>query len=108
MTLLSKGEELDNHVNKLCDEVRNYKNNKIFMNDNKKYKLTKLKDEAYNGEHPYGINEGYTKEGYLYSKPVKGFCFYFNNLRTSKVTEIIDDNTFRTENSIYKIEELDE
>lgn len=74
-------------------------------------KLQKVSDEVFNGRHPHYIYEGYTQYGTLENEVTVGErcyvvnpCRYNDYLSTSKVTEIIDDNTFRTENSIYKIE----
>lgn len=70
-------------------------------------RITKLKDEAFNGRHPNGINEGYERTGTAENKPTIGERFYvggWNGFSTSPVTEIIDNNTFRTQNSVYKIE----
>ena len=70
--------------------------------------LTKISDDKFNGNHPNGIIEGYTRVGKLINDVVIGDqILVVNNtryLRTSEVTEIIDDITFKTENSTYKIE----
>ena len=72
--------------------------------------LIKISDDKFNGNHPNGIIEGYTKVGKLINDVVIGDqILVVNNtryLRTSEVTEIIDDITFKTENSTYKIEVL--
>lgn len=74
----------------------------------KKFRLTKVSDDKFNGFHPNGIDEGYTKEGYMPLKPTVGERFYLGALRTSTVTEVIDATTFKTLNSTYKLEEIDE
>ena len=70
--------------------------------------LTKISDDKFNGNHPNGIIEGYTRVGKLINDVVIGDqILVVNNTRclcTSEVTEIIDDITFKTENSTYKIE----
>lgn len=70
--------------------------------------LIKISDDKFNGNHPNGIIEGYTRVGKLINDVVIGDqILVVNNtryLRTSEVTEIIDDITFKTENSTYKIE----
>lgn len=70
--------------------------------------LIKISDDKFNGNHPNGIIEGYTTVGKLINDVVIGDqILVVNNiryLRTSEVTEIIDDITFKTENSTYKIE----
>jgi len=68
--------------------------------------ITKLTDDEFNGNHPNGINVGYNRFGEMYDPPTVGDCFYLGSFKTSIVTEIIDKNTFRTENSTYKIEYL--
>ena len=83
--------------------------NKILKGDNimKKYRLTKISDDIFDGEHPNGIDEGYIKEGYTNSLPVKGEMFFMGTLRTSTVTETLnEDSIFKTKNSTYKLEEL--
>jgi hypothetical protein len=76
---------------------------------NKKYKLTKLSDNVFNGVHPNNINEGYTKIGYYENPPKVGERFmlgYKNSLgifMTSTVTEIVDEEIFKTLNSTYKM-----
>ena len=72
--------------------------------------LTKISDDKFDGNHPNGIIEGYTRVGKLINDVIIGDqVLVVNNthyLRTSEVTEIIDDITFKTENSTYKIEVL--
>lgn len=75
------------------------------------YILEKVVDVFKNiGElHPNGIDLGYTKVGTYKEPPTVGERFeIFGNkigsyLITSTVTEIIDDETFRTLNSTYKL-----
>lgn len=77
-------------------------------------RLTKLKDNKFNGEHPNHINEGYVKEGIIdVEKSNEHQCFliikegrFFN---TSQVLEIDKQNGYdlaHTVNSIYKVEVL--
>lgn len=72
-----------------------------------KIKITKLK-EAENPLHPKNIEEGYetikTIEPSMFREPVVGQCFMVGGFRSSTVQEIIDKNTFRTYNSIYRWE----
>lgn len=73
-------------------------------------KLTKIEDTQFNNDHPNNINKGYTKIGLELDKPEIGKIYQLENrtwFKTSLVTEIIDDTTFKTENSIYKIEIID-
>jgi hypothetical protein len=72
----------------------------------KRVRLTKISDNRFFGEHPNGINVGYTKEGIFKYGPIIGERFYIAGLLTSPVTEIIDEYTFKTENSTYKIENI--
>ncbi len=74
-----------------------------------KVRIVKIK-ELEDAEHPNNIEEGTEKVGRMLIKPVIGQCFYITyypdhtrGLETSKVTEIIDTNTFKTMNSIYRI-----
>lgn len=81
-----------------------------------KYKLVKLKDEKFNGLHPNGIFEGDTRIGHISKKPIVGERYHFgtgldhpkNHLWTSTVIELLNDNKFRTRNSIYELIEIEE
>jgi hypothetical protein len=75
-------------------------------------RLTKLKDNKFNNEHPNQINEGYVKEGTInVEKSNEHQCFlmikgdrFFN---TSQVVEIDEQEGYdlaHTLNSIYKVE----
>ena len=77
-------------------------------------RLTKLKDNKFNNEHPNHINEGYVKEGRInVEKSNEHQCFliirggrFFN---TSQVLEIDEQEGYdlaHTLNSIYKVEEV--
>lgn len=73
----------------------------------KKIKLTKIK-ELEDAVVPGNIDEGFEKIGILLSEPVKGECFWVGtSFRTSLVTEVLENNTFKTMNSIYKYEFID-
>jgi len=68
--------------------------------------INKLK-ELPNPTHPNNIEVGYQRVGILseanFRQPKIGERFYVDYYwSTSVVTEIIDDNTFKTLNSIYK------
>jgi hypothetical protein len=64
--------------------------------------LEKLK-ELPDAKHPNNIEIGFIKIGEFLSEPKVNRPFYVGpSWRTSKVTEIIDSNTFKTMNSIYK------
>lgn len=71
-----------------------------------KIRLTKIA-EVENPMHPLNIEVGYVKDGYFIKPPVIGERFWVGySWSTSVVTEIINDNTFRTLNSIYQWEEI--
>jgi hypothetical protein len=60
-------------------------------------------EELPNPQHPNNIEVGYSKIGEFISEPKVGDRFYVGLYwSTSIVTEIIDDKTFKTLNSIYK------
>ena len=79
-----------------------------------KYRLTKLSDDKFNGNHPNFILGGMYWIGYINSKPKKGERFHFGtgkdhpreHLWTSIVTELLKDGIFKTINSTYKLEKL--
>lgn len=77
-------------------------------------KLTKISDDAFEGNHPNGINKGFVKEGFMIQKPKVGERFYvhqskiYSDFSTSIVKEGLNkDNIFKTTYSTYKIEYLD-
>lgn len=76
-------------------------------------KLIKI-EELETAEVPNNIEVGYEKEDYMIQEPMVGNTFYLYKSKlhpswiTSTVTEIIDKNTFKTLNSIYKIIREDE
>jgi len=75
------------------------------MSKCKTVKLTKLKDNRFNGRHPNGINEGYVKEGIMQHLPKIGERFYVGAFSTSPVlSEIDEDGIFETTYSTYKLE----
>lgn len=74
--------------------------------DMRTVRITKLTDDVFNGKHPNKINVGYVKEGILWQAPIVGQSCCVGSLATSVVTEVIDENTFRTMNSTYKIEDI--
>lgn len=105
---MNKGKELNEHVNKLLDQIKEYKNRKIPINKGKLVKLTKISDHIFGNKHPNNINTGYIKIGIEMYPPKVGISYYLTNFHTSVVTKIINETTFITLNSTYKIEYLDE
>ena len=87
--------------------------------DSKLIKLTKL-SELEDAYHPNNIEEGFSIEGRFIHKPIVGNSFYLavenavagmivhSAFRTSMVKEILDDNTFKTMNSVYSWVEVEE
>lgn len=69
-------------------------------------RLIKL-SESESPLHPNNIPIGYVKEGEKLASPKVGECFWVGSgWRTSTVQEILSEDTFRTHNSIYKIESI--
>ncbi len=74
-----------------------------------KVRITKL-NHLMDIEHPNGIDSGYTVEKEVDKLPliVVGKPVYLiddtSRFHTSTVKEIIDNETFKTRNSIYKME----
>lgn len=76
------------------------------LEDMPKIRLTKLK-EVDDPTHPNNIEEGYFREGLMVADPEVGKPFIVGfNFKTSIVREVMEDNKFRTLNSIYQIEYL--
>ncbi len=81
----------------------------------KKVKITKIKDDAFQGNHPNNINEGYERIGYKINPPAldKRYAIGAEKLdrfpfSTSPVTQLPDENgVFKTLYSTYKLEYLD-
>jgi hypothetical protein len=66
--------------------------------------LKKIK-ELPDATHPNNKEVGYIQVGEFVADPKVGEPFYVGDrFRTSRVKEIIDANTFKTHNSIYKWE----
>lgn len=72
--------------------------------------LTKLSDDFFEENHPNGIYTGFTQIGELTEDITVGERVlvrgkrFDDYLHTSKVVKIIDDTTFKTTYSTYKIE----
>lgn len=72
-------------------------------------KITKLKNDKFFGEHPNGVDEGFTIEADVQMvKPIVGLRYHFGRLTTWYVTKILEFSethcVFKTKNSTYKIE----
>lgn len=78
-------------------------------------KLQKLSDDKFNGKHPNEIYKNHTVYGEIYNGLEVGNSLQLTGVTgdsrgffyTSTVKEIIDENTFKTKNSTYKIEIID-
>ena len=83
-----------------------------------RYKITKLKavDNPKHGKFGYGDLEDYY-EGVFIKEPTIGERFnllpitsfgkpHLGGISTSPVTKIIDENTFETLNSVYRIDKM--
>lgn len=70
-------------------------------------RLTKISDDVFNRKHPNGIIEGIEIMGILAFPIEVGQNVVLDNFYTSNVTEIINESTFKTLNSTYKIEYLE-
>lgn len=70
-------------------------------------KIVKISDDVFNGNHPNYINTGYEQIGEVQKDITIGERFNVigknDYLSTSIVTAIIDDETFKTMNSTYKV-----
>ena len=77
-------------------------------------KLTKIQDIKFDGNHPNGINEGYTREGVLnIGLSNEHQCFliiekdrFFNTSQVLKIEEREGYDLAHTVNSLYKIEPI--
>ncbi len=94
-------------------DCNNLPKDKIY--EGHQYKIIKLSDDVFDGDHPNGVYAGFTVTGVFEQKPTVGESFricstkYYNeSLTTSEVIEIIDEFTFKTMNSTYKLIKVDE
>ena len=77
----------------------------------KTIRLTKLKDNKFDNNHPNGINEGYVKEGIIdVEKSNEHQCFliikdnrFFNTSQVVELDEQEDYDLAHTVNSIYRV-----
>jgi hypothetical protein len=73
--------------------------------------VTKVVDEVFNGVHPNGIDVGYQSQGTLQRDLKEGDFLHIvgfgRYLITSTIQKILDENTFTTMNSTYKIKKID-
>lgn len=76
------------------------------------HRLVKL-EEREDAYHKNNRAVGDTHEGWIEDEPRVGECFFiykdnigFEYFRTSLVTEILDECTFKSMNSIYKLEKI--
>ena len=78
-------------------------------------KLQKVSDNMFNGRHPNFIDRGHTVYGKVVEDLQVGLSFKLIDVKgdshgyfyTSNVLEIIDENTFTTLNSTYKVNLFD-
>lgn len=71
-----------------------------------KIELTKIK-ESDNPRHPNNIEEGFVISGEMIDAPKVGNAFWVGHgWRTSLVVKVIDDTTFETMNSVYRIKPI--
>ena len=76
-----------------------------------KIKLILVSDDKFDGNHPNGIVVGTERIGWTTILPVVNRRFYIHRsvneaFETSTVTEVLDNQTFKTKNSTYKWEIL--
>ncbi len=70
----------------------------------KMVRLIKLSDDHFNGVHPNGIDAGHVAMGFISKGPVVGERFYIGfEFSTSVVQKIINEDTFKTLYSTYRI-----
>ena len=72
-------------------------------------KLTKITDDVFGGEHPNGINPGYTREGLVSvtASIVYNCLFLETGFHTSEVQSIEEHQGYdiiKTQNSTYRVE----
>jgi hypothetical protein len=74
----------------------------------KKVKIKKIKAIRFGEDHPNGVNSNYEHEDVAQTDVVIGFPVCIGDFRSSIVTEIVNENTFMTKNSVYHIEILED
>lgn len=68
--------------------------------------LTKLK-ELEDAKYPHNIPEGHVIRGWLMKEPEIGKRFPVNSFcSTSSITELLENDTFKTLNSIYQLDRI--
>lgn len=93
------------------NEKQDIKLTKVKLNPDSK--LAVLQDDfSINDAHPY-VRAGDSRVGYVYGKPEVGKSFILHKgdgtlFRTTHVVKIVSESIFMTENSVYKIEKLNE
>jgi hypothetical protein len=84
--------------------------------NNKTLRLTKMKDNVFNNEHPNNINEGAIREGEVNIKMcTEHQCFFlhpnpdrfFHTSEVKKIETMEGYDLAHTVNSIYKVEIID-
>lgn len=76
----------------------------INIDEIRRMRVEKVSDDKFGGNHPNGINEGYSKEGMVMLFKVD-YPLVMGELRTSPITEINEEKgIFKTRNSTYKFE----
>lgn len=79
-----------------------------------KIRLYKISDDVFEGKHPNDIGAGFEIIGHVVTPLEVGGALFIDHcthrmyewFHTSTITEIIDEQTFKTLNSTYKIEIL--
>lgn len=93
---------IDDYFDNIGDE---YLFDKLKSLDIKEIKFIRLEkiEELHDAKHKNNIFVGYKKDGFFINEPVVGQRFYVSHYySTSVVTEILNENTFKTLNSVYK------
>lgn len=74
------------------------------------FRLEKLSDDHFNGQHPNGIFKGYVKQGRIWSLPTVDEVFCIGSFMSSPVLNVISESdteiVFKTTYSTYKLTKL--
>ena len=96
MHKLMKGKQLENHVRKLCDEIKERR--EIYAKGFPRVKLVKVSDRS----KKTGKMATFEITGLFMGPPIVGKSFWVGNVwKSTPVVKVLPDNTFQTQDGVY-------